>query len=49
MLRANSQDFFLFEGTRNKLEGVQKKVAGEERELKKLSCKIADYGSVDIE
>ena len=49
ILRANSQDFFLFEGTRNKLETVQKQVAGEERELKKLSCKIADYHEIDIQ
>lgn len=43
VLRANSQDFFLFETTRNKLEQVAKELSGEERELKKLSCKIADY------
>ena len=34
---------------RNKLENVAKSLAGEERELKKLSCKIADYQQVDIQ
>lgn len=48
VLRMNSSDFFLFENTRIKLECVQKELNLEERELKKLSYKVADYVNVNI-
>lgn len=48
VLRSNSSDFFLFENTWIKLECVQKELNFEERELKKLSYKIADYVNVNI-
>jgi DNA repair ATPase RecN len=47
-LRENPHDFFLFENIRNKIELVYKELNGEERELKKLSCTIADYSETDI-
>jgi uncharacterized coiled-coil DUF342 family protein len=47
-LRQNPQDFFLFENIRNKIEMVYKELNGEEREIKKLSCTIADYSEIDI-
>jgi uncharacterized coiled-coil DUF342 family protein len=47
-LRENPHDFFLFENIRNKIELVYKELNGEERELKKLSCTIADYSEIDI-
>lgn len=48
VLRMNSSDFFLFENTRIKLECVSKELNLEERELKKLSYKVADYVNVNI-
>ncbi|CAI2364622.1 unnamed protein product [Moneuplotes crassus] len=47
-LRECPQDFFLFENIRNQIEQVYKELNIEERELKKLSCTIADYSEVDI-
>ena len=44
-LKNNSSglDFFNFESIRTSLETIAKELVGEERELRKLSCRIADY------
>lgn len=47
-MKQNSQDFFLFENIRNKLDILSKQLNGEERELKKLNFKIADYQNIEI-
>lgn len=41
-------DFFNFEGIRASLEQIGKDLVGEERELRKLSCRIADYSNVNV-
>lgn len=41
-------DFFSFESIRTSLELIAKELIGEERELRKLSCRIADYSSVNV-
>ena len=41
-------DFFNFEGVRSSLDTIGKDLVGEERELRKLSCRIADYSSVNV-
>lgn len=41
-------DFFNFEGIRSSLEQIGKELVGEERELRKLSCRIADYSNVNV-
>ena len=40
---SNDFDFFSFESIRSSLEQIGKELIGEERELRKLSCRIADY------
>lgn len=49
-LKSNSIDFdfFSFESIRNSLESIGKELIGEERELRKLSCRIADYSHVNV-
>ncbi len=49
-LKTNSSglDFFNFECIRTSLEQIGKELVGEERELRKLSCRIADYSSVNV-
>lgn len=41
-------DFFGFESVRGDLEGISKSLVSEEREMRKLSCRIADYSNVDV-
>ena len=49
-LKSNSSDvdFFTFESIRSSLEQIGKDLIGEERELRKLSCRIADYSNVNV-
>lgn len=49
-LKTNSSDlnFFSFESIRTSLEQIGKELVGEERELRKLSCRIADYSNVNV-
>lgn len=49
-LKSNSSefDFFNFESIRSALEQIGKDLVGEERELRKLSCRIADYSNVNV-
>lgn len=49
-LKTNSKemDFFSFENIRTSLEQIGKELVNEERELRKLSCRIADYSSVNV-
>ncbi len=41
-------DFFNFESVRSSLEQIGKDLVGEERELRKLSCRIADYSNINV-
>ena len=41
-------DFFNFESIRANLEQIGKDLVGEERELRKLSCRIADYSNINV-
>jgi hypothetical protein len=49
-LKSNSAEFefFSFESIRSSLEQISKDLIGEERELRKLSCRIADYSNVNV-
>lgn len=49
-LKTNSQglDFFKFESIRTSVELIGKDLIGEERELRKLSCRIADYANINV-
>jgi hypothetical protein len=47
-LREHPSDFFLFETIRNRLESYNKELTTKEREMRKLSCKIADFSEIDI-
>lgn len=49
-LKTNSSefDFFSFEGIRSSLECIGKDLINEERELRKLSCRIADYSHIHV-
>jgi hypothetical protein len=50
MVKTNSSglDFFNFESMRTSLESIGKELVGEERELRKLSCRIADYSNINV-
>lgn len=41
-------DFYNFETIRTSIENIGKDLINEERELRKLSCRIADYSSVNV-
>jgi len=41
-------DFFNFESIRSSLDNIGKDLISEERELRKLSCRIADFSSVNV-
>ena len=41
-------DFFNFETIRTSLETIGKDEVQEERELRKLSCRIADYSNINV-
>lgn len=45
---SNDFDFFSFESIRSSLEQIGKDLIGEERELRKLSCRIADYSHINV-
>jgi hypothetical protein len=45
---SNGLDFFNFESFRTSLESIGKELVGEERELRKLSCRIADYSNINV-
>lgn len=49
-MKTNSSefDFFSFESIRSNLEGIGKDLINEERELRKLSCRIADYSHINV-
>jgi hypothetical protein len=49
-LKNNSSDFdfFSFESIRSSLEQIGKDEVNEERELRKLSCRIADYSNINV-
>lgn len=49
-LKTNSSefDFFNFESIRSSLESIGKDLINEERELRKLSCRIADYSNINV-
>ena len=44
----NQLDFFSFEAVRGNLDTISKQLVTEEREMRKLSCGIADYSNVDV-
>ena len=49
-MKTNSSgfDFFTFESIRSSLEYIGKDLITEERELRKLSCRIADYSHINV-
>jgi hypothetical protein len=46
--KTGNLDFFTFEAVRASLDNISKELVSEEREMRKLSCRIADYSSVDV-
>lgn len=46
--KSNQLDFFNFETVRGNIDGISKQLVTEEREMRKLSCRIADYRNVDV-
>lgn len=46
---AQPQDFFYqYETVRGNLDAISKQLVSEEREMRKLSCRISDYANVDV-
>lgn len=45
---SNQLDFYNFESVRGNLDSTSKQLVSEEREMRKLSCRIADYSNVDV-
>lgn len=46
---AQPQEFFYqYETVRGNLDAISKQLVSEEREMRKLSCRISDYASVDV-
>lgn len=41
-------NFFTFESVRCNLDSISKNLVSEEREMRKLSCRIADYSNIDV-
>ena len=45
---SDNLDFFTFESIRSSLEVIGKELVGEERNLRSLSCKIAEYSHIPV-
>jgi len=50
LLKMNQHDFdfFSFESIRASLDNINKELVVEERQLRKLSCRIADFSNVNV-
>ena len=46
--KGHQLDFFSFESVRGSLDTISKNLVTEEREMRKLGCRIADYSNVDV-
>ena len=44
----HEMNFFSFESVRGNLDHISKSLVSEEREMRKLSCRIADYSNIDV-
>lgn len=41
-------NFFKVEAVRGSLDGISKALVTEERDMRSLSCRVADYSNVDV-